>query len=99
MTGLLASCLTQADLLYKYLVSVRCVHYCHIHLNLQSPCVTRFRDSKATFGKLQFFSHLCKKLHQDMEEFAEILSPSRKGGLNYCIIVIPSLFKHHYIIY
>ena len=50
-------------------------------------CVTRFRDSKATFGKLQFFSHLCKKLHQDMEEFAEILSPSRKGGLNHCTIV------------
>ena len=59
---------------------------CHVHLNLQSSCVNRFRDNKATFGKLQFFSHLCKKLHQDMEEFAEILSPSRKGGLNYCII-------------
>ena len=59
---------------------------CHVHLNLQSSYVNRFRDNKATFGKLQFFSHLCKKLHQDMEEFAEILSPSRKGGLNYCII-------------
>lgn len=58
---------------------------CHVHLNLQSSCVNRFRDNKATFGKLQFFSHLCKKLHQDMEEFAEILSPSRKGGLNYLI--------------
>ena len=81
MTGLLASCLKQVDIIYRNIISVRCSNIMAKY-SCNNMIITRFQDSKISAGRLKFFVNLCKKLKIDIDKFMAIVDQNRIDTLD-----------------
>ena len=72
MSGLLASCLDQVDIIHRHIVRVRYRHFI-IMFSVIINNLHRFQDKKISSGRLKFFVHLCRKLKVDIDQFVAIL--------------------------
>ena len=76
MTGLLASCLKQVDIIYRNIISVRCSNIMAKY-SCNNMIIPRFQDSKISAGRLKFFVNLCKKLKIDIDKLSAIEEQNR----------------------
>ena len=81
MTGLLASCLKQVDIVYRNIVSVRCSSIM-AEYSCNMMVMTRFQDSKISAGRLKFFVNLCNNLKIDIDKFTAIVEQNRLDTLD-----------------
>ena len=93
MTGLLASCLKQADIIYRNIISVRCSRIMAKY-SCNMMVMTRFQDSKISAGRLKFFVNLCKKLKIDIDKFTVIVEQNRVDTLDKMEQVIFMIEEH-----
>ena len=93
MTGLLASCLKQVDIIYRNIISVRCSSIIAKY-SCNMMVMTRFQDSKISAGRLKFFVNLCKKLKIDIDKFIGIVEQNRVDTLDKMEQVIVIIEEH-----
>ena len=81
MTGLLASCLKQVDIVYRNIISVRCSSIMAKYI-CNMMVMIRFQDNKISAGRIKFFVNLCTKLKIDIGKFMAIVDQNRVDTLD-----------------